>query len=144
MSLLCIRHFSLSILAHPIITQLNLQVQLGELWCVLGRNGAGKTTLLKKINQNPEHILWYFLNPLVIIEGIGNLHGEAFMICFTLASILCIFHKKVVLGGLFMALAIAAKLLPLLIVPLFFRFLDLRKFIFFILYIFIFSLILMI
>jgi hypothetical protein len=100
------------------------------------------TTLLKKINQNPEHILWYFLNPLVIIEGIGNLHGEAFMICFTLASILCIFHKKVVLGGLFMALAIAAKLLPLLIVPLFFRFLDLRKFIFFILYIFIFSLIL--
>lgn len=53
MSLLCIRHFSLSILAHPIITQLNLQVQLGELWCVLGRNGAGKTTLLKKIAGLP-------------------------------------------------------------------------------------------
>lgn len=100
------------------------------------------TTLLKKINQNPEHILWYFLNPLVIIEGIGNLHGEAFMICFTLASILCLFDKKVVFGGLFMALAIATKLLPLLIVPLFFRFLNLRKFIFFILSIFIFSLIL--
>ena len=100
------------------------------------------TTLLKKINQNPEHILWYFLNPLVIIEGIGNLHGEAFMICFTLASILCLFDKKVVLGGLFMALAIATKLLPLLMVPLFFRFLNLRKFIFFILSIFIFSLIL--
>ena len=100
------------------------------------------TTLLKKINQNPEHIIWYFLNPLVIIEGIGNLHGETFMVCFTLASILCLFHKKAVLGGLFMALAIATKLLPILIIPLFFRFLNLRKFIFFSLSIFMFSLML--
>ena len=100
------------------------------------------TTLLKKINQNPEHILWYFLNPLVIIEGIGNLHGEAFMICFTLASILCLFRKKIVLGGLFMGLAIATKLLPLLIVPLFLRLLGLKRFTLFSLSIFVFSLIL--
>ena len=100
------------------------------------------TTLLKKIHRNPEHILWYFLNPLVIIEGIGNLHGEAFMVCFTLASVICLLHKKIFLGGLFMALAIATKLLPLLIVPLFFRFLGLKKFTLFSLSVFVFSLLL--
>ena len=84
--------------------------------------------LLKKANLNPQHIGWYFLNPLLVIEGVGNLHGEAFMFCFTLLAILFLFRKKVLLGGLFMSLAIAIKLLPLLIFPVFFRYLGLKKF----------------
>jgi alpha-1,6-mannosyltransferase len=84
--------------------------------------------LLKKVNLNPEYMGWYFLNPLVIIEGVGNLHGEAFMLCFTLAAILFLASKKSVLGGVFMSLAIGVKLLPLLIIPIFFRYLGIRKF----------------
>ena len=87
--------------------------------------------LLKKVNINPVHLGWYFLNPLVIIEGIGNLHGEAFMLCFTLAAFLYLSRKKILLGGLFMSLAIAIKLLPLLIFPLFFRYLGFKKFLVF-------------
>ena len=87
--------------------------------------------LLKKVNLNPEHLGWYFLNPLVIIEGIGNLHGEAFMLCFTLVAFLYLIRKKIILGGLFMALAIAIKLLPLLIFPFFFRYLGFKKFLVF-------------
>ncbi|MDB4263391.1 mannosyltransferase [Flavobacteriaceae bacterium] len=84
--------------------------------------------LLKKVNLNPEYMGWYFLNPLVIIEGVGNLHGEAFMLCFTLAAILFLASKKSILGGVFMSLAIGVKLLPLLIIPIFFRYLGIRKF----------------
>ena len=98
--------------------------------------------LLKKINLNPEYIGWYFLNPIIIIEGIGNLHSEAFMLCFTLAAVLFIARNKSILGGLFMSLAIAIKLLPLLIFPVFFRFLGIKKFFMFSFSILTFSLIL--
>lgn len=98
--------------------------------------------LLKKINLNPEYIGWYFLNPIIIIEGIGNLHGEAFMLCFTLAAVLFIARNKSILGGLFMSLAIAIKLLPLLIFPVFFRYLGIKKFFMFSFSILTFSLIL--
>ena len=99
-------------------------------------------TLLKKINLNPEYIGWYFLNPIIIIEGIGNLHSEAFMLCFTLAAVLFIARNKSILGGLFMSLAIAIKLLPLLIFPVFFRYLGIKKFFMFSFSILTFSLIL--
>jgi hypothetical protein len=98
--------------------------------------------LLKKINLNPEYIGWYFLNPIIIIEGIGNLHSEAFMLCFTLAAVLFIARNKSILGGLFMSLAIAIKLLPLLIFPVFFRYLGIKKFFMFSFSILTFSLIL--
>jgi hypothetical protein len=98
--------------------------------------------LLKKINLNPEYIGWYFLNPIIIIEGIGNLHGEAFMLCFTLAAVLFVARNKSILGGLFMSLAIAIKLLPLLIFPVFFRYLGIKKFFMFSFSILTFSLIL--
>jgi Gpi18-like mannosyltransferase len=87
--------------------------------------------LLTYFGKNSEHIAWYFLNPLVIIEGIGNLHGESFMVCFTLIALWQLVKKKSVWGGIFFSIAIAIKLLPLIFAPLFFRFLGLRKFVFF-------------
>jgi len=67
----------------------------------------------------PVQRLWvYLLNPLVILELVGNLHFEAFMIAFlTLAIWLLQQGKFVAMGGGF-ALAIAAKLLPLMFLPL--------------------------
>ena len=38
--------------------------------------------ILKKLKFNENKILWYFLNPLVIIELTGNLHFEGFMLTF--------------------------------------------------------------
>ena len=68
--------------------------------------------LLKNLNQNSKNIGWYFLNPLVIIEIIGNLHGESLMIMFMLLSFFYLFQKRIVLGSFFMALSIGTKLLP--------------------------------
>ncbi len=44
---LAIRQVSKSFGQHRILDALDLEVQPGELLCLLGRNGAGKTTLLK-------------------------------------------------------------------------------------------------
>ena len=85
-------------------------------------------SFLKKLNLEPNRIAWYFLNPLIIIEGIGNLHGESLMFCFTLISCFYLLKKQSVLGGIFMAIAIALKLIHLLLIPIFYKFLGVKKF----------------
>ncbi|NDE29059.1 MAG: DUF2029 domain-containing protein [Flavobacteriia bacterium] len=95
--------------------------------------------LLKKLTLEPHYIAWYFLNPLVVVEGIGNLHAESFMLCFACIGWLLILNRKTVLSGFFTAIAIGIKLLPLLFIPLFFDYLGLRKFLVFCISCFLFS-----
>lgn len=85
-------------------------------------------SLLKQLKLDPAYIAWYFLNPLLIIEGIGNLHGEGLMVCFTLISLVYLVQRRSLFGGLFMGIAIAIKLLPLLFIPLFYKYLGWKKF----------------
>ena len=63
-------------------------------------------------------VLLYALCPLVIVEMTGGIHFEAIMTFFVLLSAWLISQKKSVLAGLALGGAIAAKLLPLLFVPL--------------------------
>jgi hypothetical protein len=70
----------------------------------------------KYISKNKFYLL-YFANPLVIIEGIGNLHVEIVMIAFLIATYISIGHHKPSLAGLFLALAVSVKLLPLMLLP---------------------------
>jgi len=67
------------------------------------------------------NILWYALNPLVILELTGNLHFEAFMIFFLVAAIFFFIKSKLVKSALFFALAVAAKLIPLMFLPVMLR-----------------------
>ena len=99
----------------------------------------GAKNLLIKLGQNPLNIGWYYLNPMIIIETIGNLHGEVLMIMFMVFSLLYLFEKKIFLSSFFMSISIASKLLPILIIPIFIRFLGLRKFIYFVIYLIFFS-----
>jgi uncharacterized membrane protein len=62
----------------------------------------------------------YALNPLVIIELTGNLHFEAVMIFFTLLSVWLLVTNKWILASLALTLAISAKLLPIIFLPLLF------------------------
>ena len=43
---LSIRNLNKKFSAHPVLQQLNLQIDAGEIVAILGENGAGKTTLL--------------------------------------------------------------------------------------------------
>ena len=38
-------------LGHPVLSELNLVVQRGETFVLLGRSGCGKTTTLKLVNR---------------------------------------------------------------------------------------------
>jgi len=69
--------------------------------------------LLKKLKLPEKNIGWYFLNPLVIIELIGNLHGEGLMLVFLLFAVFMLTENRVLLAGVFMAMGVGAKLIPL-------------------------------
>ena len=79
---------------------------------------------LLKILKKPKNIIFiYFLNPLVILELIGNLHLEGVMVFFMILSFYHLYRKREIYSGIFLGLSIITKLIPLIILPLFlFRF----------------------
>lgn len=87
--------------------------------------------LLKKGDIPKQRIFLYALNPLIIIELVGNLHFEGLMIFFLLASIYLLLYKRIILSGILYAIAICTKLIPLLLVPLLFRRLNIKELIVF-------------
>lgn len=62
-------------------------------------------------------ILLYALNPLVIIELTGNLHFEALMIFFLMMASYLILRRLYLSSAVAFALAIGAKLWPLMFIP---------------------------
>ncbi len=83
--------------------------------------------LLPLFTIDRKHLLIYALNPLVILELTGNLHFEAFVIFFILFSIYMLLRSNVTFAGVGFGLAIAVKLLPLMLLPQFLTRLGLRK-----------------
>lgn len=83
--------------------------------------------ILTHFNTNPKTIFLYFLNPLVILELTGNLHFEGVMLCFFVIGLCFLIQNKLFFAAFFVAISIATKLLPLLLLPLFFRYFGLKK-----------------
>ena len=73
--------------------------------------------LLKKNKLPSRQILWYALNPLVILEFTGNLHMDGLMIAGLLGAILVMDQKHVWWSSLLMSVSIASKLLTLMLIP---------------------------
>jgi hypothetical protein len=72
--------------------------------------------LLKLYGVNAWHAVIYVLNPLVILEEMGNLHAEGIMVFF-LALFLVALKKQPKFAFLPFSTAIAVKLTPLLLIP---------------------------
>lgn len=68
--------------------------------------------------------IWYALNPLIVVELVGNCHFEAALICFLLAALWALRKQQWTLSAVFLALSIASKLLPLLFLPIIWRYLG--------------------
>ncbi|MEM1408694.1 MAG: hypothetical protein AAGG59_18065 [Bacteroidota bacterium] len=85
------------------------------------------TKVCESYNIPKKHVLLYALNPLVILELTGNLHLEAFMIAFVVLGIYFYKARKPISAGVVLALAVAAKLVPLVLLPTFLRRLSFKK-----------------
>ncbi len=87
--------------------------------------------ILQLIGKNIHVILLYSLNPFIIIELTGNIHWEGLMIFFMVASLYYLMSNKMILAGLFMAMAISMKLIPIILLPFLLRKLSIRNLILF-------------
>lgn len=86
-----------------------LLAEIGTIWML--------PRLMVQLNLNPKLSIWYFLNPLIIIELTGNAHFEGLMIFFALLAIKMMVLKKYKRGALALAMGVATKLIPLLLFP---------------------------
>lgn len=86
-----------------------LLCEIAGLWGVL--------RLLRKWKLPEHRVLIYALNPLVIVEVVGNLHYEGAMVCFFIWAIVFLSEKKWGLSVAFWSLSIVSKLLTLLFLP---------------------------
>jgi hypothetical protein len=97
-----------------------LLAELLTLWLLL--------RLLSTFQLPRGRLLLYWLNPLIVVEIVGNLHFEGVMICFLLASLYFLTRSRYGAAAGAMGLSIASKLLPLMLLPFLLRRLWRRTF----------------
>ncbi len=83
--------------------------------------------ILKLLNLPATLQLIYVLNPLIIIELTGNLHFEAMMIFFLVFALYLLLKNNLTLSAIVFGFSIGAKLWPIMLLPLFFKYLSFRK-----------------
>jgi alpha-1,6-mannosyltransferase len=74
--------------------------------------------LAARFDMSPAVVAIYAFNPLVIMELTGNIHPEAIMIFFLVLTVYFLSHERLSCAAGSFALAISAKLLPLIFLPL--------------------------
>lgn len=76
--------------------------------------------LIYKLSRRKLYTLLYGINPFVLIEGIGNVHNDVFVVMFALAGLYFLVKKKKLIISLFMlALATNIKYFTILLLPFF-------------------------
>ena len=83
--------------------------------------------ILRKLALPASNVLFYALNPIVIIELAGNLHFEGLLIFFFLISLWFVIENKPIYSSLSLGFSIAVKLVPLIFLPLIVRKIGLKK-----------------
>lgn len=94
--------------------------ELGSLWLLwrlLGGGAQDAKEVEKPGSLARTNLLYYWLNPLIIVEITGNLHFEGAMVFFLLLTYYLLQRSRWVAAGIAMAAAVASKLLPLLLLP---------------------------
>lgn len=93
--------------------------EVGTLWFLL--------QIFRQLRLPPRRVLFYALNPLVVVEIMGNLHFEGLMVFFLAAAIYGLLSTRLLGSAGALAFSVGSKLLPLMFLPLFLRRLPWRK-----------------
>ncbi len=83
--------------------------------------------ILKQLEKPVKNVLFYALNPLVIIELSGNLHFEAIMLFFLAMAIYFLNRWKPFQSGIALAFSIGVKLIPLMFAPILLKFIFKKR-----------------
>lgn len=83
--------------------------------------------IAEQLRLNSGNIWLFALNPLIILEFTGNLHFEGVMIFFMLCSVHLLLKNQWIFSSVFFAFAVQVKLIPLIILPLLWKKLGLRR-----------------
>ncbi len=83
--------------------------------------------LIREFNLPPSRVLLYALNPLVIIELVGNTHPDALMIFFVLLAIVFLNSRREVFSAVAFSAAICIKIVPVIFFPVIIQRLGWRK-----------------
>ena len=74
--------------------------------------------LLLRYRLSTNKIAWYWLNPLILIEGVGNLHFEPIMVFFLLLALYHFSRLKEVDGSFAFTFSLLTKWFTLIFLPL--------------------------
>lgn len=83
--------------------------------------------LLEQLKMPVKYQLIYTLNPLIILELTGNMHFEAIMVFFLVLSIYYLVKQKDIFSAIAFGFAIGSKLWPVMLLPLFFKFIGFKR-----------------
>lgn len=78
--------------------------------------------LLKLLSISIVSAVYLLLNPILIVEVMGNFHFEGVMLSWLFVGIYCMMKNKWLKSSLFWAIAINIKLTPLILLPFLFRY----------------------
>ncbi len=101
-----------------------LMCELGSLWLLWHLLGSRSQDAMEGLKSNlppTTNLLYYWLNPLIIVEITGNLHFEGAMVFFLLLAYYLLQRSRWVAAAMAMAASVASKLLPLMLLPLLIR-----------------------
>ena len=74
-------------------------------------------TCLRRAGLSAGLSSWYFLHPTSVLEGVGNVHFEPYVIFFLLLCCYALARRAWGWAGVALAGAVATKLLPLILLP---------------------------
>lgn len=83
--------------------------------------------LLRRLGIQPHYAALYLINPLVVIEGTGNLHFEPVVCAFLVPAFSALISGKQKSAAFLLGMASGLKALPLILLPAFSAFAGLRK-----------------
>ena len=80
--------------------------------------------ILSHLKRPKSQILFFILNPLVILESTFSLHFEVVMLFFLVLSLYYLYRSKIYMSALGLTGAVVSKMLPLMFLPLLFPYFN--------------------